>query len=86
MKKIKGRGILLIPFGLFMLFFPVLDTYFSYYRENEQYPSKLDNRDDINKAGYWEFTNFSIYIDDSDSNYNWSKTAADNVWCSGSLV
>lgn len=25
-----------------------------------------------------------IYIDDADPNYNWSKTVADNEWCSGS--
>ncbi|MFX1258780.1 MAG: NosD domain-containing protein, partial [Promethearchaeota archaeon] len=26
----------------------------------------------------------TIFIDDSDPNYNWSKTAAENDWCSGS--
>ena len=25
-----------------------------------------------------------IYINDDDPNFNWSKTAADNDWCSGS--
>ena len=28
--------------------------------------------------------NTSILIDDSDPNFNWSKTAAENAWCSGS--
>ena len=29
---------------------------------------------------------FRIFIDDNDPNYNWSKTAAENEWCSGSGV
>ena len=29
---------------------------------------------------------FMIFIDDSDPNYNWSKTAAENAWCSGSGI
>jgi len=33
-------------------------------------------------SGFWNFTN-AIFIDDTDPNYNWSKTAADNNWCSG---
>jgi len=28
-----------------------------------------------------DLTGFPIYIDDSDPNYNWSKTAEDNDWC-----
>jgi hypothetical protein len=48
-----------------------------------------------NKASYTNFTGPPIYgtptgnptrilIDESDPNYNWSKTAADNPWCTGS--
>ncbi len=36
-----------------------------------------------NSANYWDLTGSPIYIDDSDPNYNWSKTAADNDWCRG---
>lgn len=38
----------------------------------------------IKSAGYWNLTGSPILIDDLDSNYNWSKTAADNAWCYGS--
>lgn len=27
---------------------------------------------------------FRVYIDDNDPNYNWTKTAAENAWCTGS--
>lgn len=47
-----------------------------------------------NKSDYTAFTGpaqevgveepVRIYIDDTNPNYNWSKTAADNDWCSGS--
>ena len=35
-------------------------------------------------SGYYNLTGSNIIIDDSDPNYNWSKTAAENPWCSGS--
>lgn len=34
-------------------------------------------------SGYYNLTGSQIFIDDSDPNYNWSKTAAENDWCSG---
>jgi len=38
----------------------------------------------IKTSGFWDLTGSPIYIDDSNPNFNWSKTAADNDWCSGS--
>lgn len=35
-------------------------------------------------SGYYNLTGSRIFIDDSDPNYNWSKTAMDNNWCRGS--
>ena len=35
----------------------------------------------INVSSYY---NYRIYIDDTDPNYNWSVTAANNSWCTGS--
>jgi len=29
---------------------------------------------------------FRIFVDDNDPNYNWSKTEAENAWCSGSGI
>ncbi|MHA1471604.1 MAG: right-handed parallel beta-helix repeat-containing protein, partial [Promethearchaeota archaeon] len=37
----------------------------------------------LKKGGSWDLTNVSIFIDDSDPNYNWSKTVSENDWCSG---
>ena len=34
-------------------------------------------------SGYYNLTGSNIIIDDADPNYNWSKTAAENDWCSG---
>ena len=34
-------------------------------------------------SSYYNLTGSQIFIDDSDPNYNWSKTAAENDWCSG---
>ncbi|NVM37910.1 MAG: right-handed parallel beta-helix repeat-containing protein [Candidatus Lokiarchaeota archaeon] len=35
-------------------------------------------------SGYYNLSGSPIIIDDSDPNYNWSKTAAENPWCTGS--
>ncbi|MFX1476876.1 MAG: nitrous oxide reductase family maturation protein NosD [Promethearchaeota archaeon] len=35
-------------------------------------------------SGYWDLTGNPIFINDTDSNFSWSKTAIDNDWCSGS--
>lgn len=37
----------------------------------------------VKDAGTWNLTGSPIFIDDSDPNYNWSKTAKENDWCSG---
>jgi len=38
----------------------------------------------INFTDYYDLGNQSIFIKDDDPDYNWSKTAAENPWCSGS--
>ena len=38
----------------------------------------------LRTSGYYNLTGSTIVIDDADPNYNWSKTAAENPWCSGS--
>ena len=35
-------------------------------------------------AYFWDLTDTPIFIDNLNPNYNWSKTARDNVWCLGS--
>lgn len=44
---------------------------------NEIYSEKYTKTSDYNVTT-------PIFIDDSDPNYNWSKTASENAWCSGS--
>jgi parallel beta-helix repeat protein len=35
-------------------------------------------------SSYYNLTGSTIVVDDADPNYNWSKTVAENDWCSGS--
>jgi len=44
----------------------------------------LHNTLNLKNSGYWDLTGSPIFIDDSDPNYNWRKTAAESDWCSGS--
>lgn len=37
----------------------------------------------VKQASSWNLTGSPIFIDDSDPNYNWSKTAEENDWCTG---
>lgn len=37
----------------------------------------------LRSSNFWNLTGATIFIDDQDPNYNWSKTANDNDWCSG---
>ena len=38
---------------------------------------------DILSSDFWNLTSSTIFIDDSDPNYNWSKMAIENDWISG---
>ena len=38
----------------------------------------------VKDSATWYFNGTGIYIDDKDPNYNWSKTASENDWCTGS--
>ena len=44
---------------------------------------ELSNSRAPKTSGYYNLTGSNIIIDDADPNYNWSKTAAENDWCSG---
>jgi parallel beta-helix repeat protein len=37
----------------------------------------------IRESGYWDLNGTQIFIDDSDPDFNWSKTANENDWCFG---
>lgn len=38
---------------------------------------------DLKGAKFWDLTGAPIFIDDSNPNYNWSKTEIENDWCNG---
>ena len=43
----------------------------------------LDVKDFLRISGTTNLTGTPIFIDDTDPNYNWSKTATENDWCTG---
>lgn len=61
---------------------PLLTVWF--FENKNQYKTELVRKEqNLITSGSWILTN-SILIDDSDPSKNWSKTANDNDWCSGS--
>ncbi len=78
----KGRNITII-----FIFFFILST-------NLSFPFKclnsngnninLINKIDLKNNGYWNLTGANIFIDDLDPSRNWSYTASQYDWCSGS--
>lgn len=53
---------------------------------NKPIPTKIETffvEDNLGTSNFWNLTDTTIYIDDQDPNYNWSKTANNNEWCSG---
>ena len=43
-----------------------------------------NSRNRLENSGFWDLTSDPIYINDLNPSSNWSKTAANNDWCSGS--
>lgn len=55
------------------------------YSSNSSQFSENDNKGiQIISSEYWNLTGTTIFINNSDPSYNWSKIAAENEWCSGS--
>ena len=80
MNKGKKHIIGTIPIVLFLLFF----VSFGY--SNIEHSSQIyqnNNELKLESSGFWNLTGTTIYIDDTDPDYNWSKTASENGWCSG---
>lgn len=67
---------------LLLLYFAKLTPYFS----NREIVDKLEIQPELNimTASFWNLTGSPIYIEDNNPACNWSKTASDNPWCSGS--
>ena len=79
--KSKVKIVILLTLVIFFIFSNISKNFIT----NKQ-SLKFNEKDQgqINQSGIWDLTGSPIYIDDSDSNYNWSKTAFENDWCSGS--
>ena len=76
--KLTLSGILI----LLLLLISNIST--NYQKESESENKITTNNNAIPKAAWiWDLTGSPIFIDDTDPNYNWSKTAADNPWCYG---
>ena len=84
MKSTKKINIIFIILAVCL---PVLSTVTSIFSSNT-FKSLLNFESQVQKnlkrAGYWDLTGSPIFIDNNDPNYNWSKTATDNPFCSGS--
>jgi len=82
MKKSRKLKVLTIITILLMSFINIKE-YFNNYSTEECKTFNFYNHGNPKKAGFWILTGAPIYIDDTDPNYNWSKIANENAWCSG---
>ncbi len=44
----------------------------------------FNTKNRLENSGFWDLTSTPIHINDLNPSINWSRTAADNEWCSGS--
>lgn len=82
--NLNRKLILILYLGMILIlpFFSIVNFNSNYLINETNKENSLDK--DLKTAGYWNLTGFPIFIDDADPNYNWSKTAKNNDWCSGS--
>ena len=77
-----------IEFVIILEIFFIVITIFICVLNYQIIPSNVNledyNNPNLKNANYWDLTGSPIFIDDSNSNYNWSKTAFENDWCTGS--
>lgn len=82
MKSNKNTVVLIVLILIFA--FPViLAANFNNFASTTDESLIADIDSNLKGAGYWYLTDSPIFIDDSDPNYNWSKTASENNWCNG---
>lgn len=63
--------------------FSFINNGYLYTSLKDHFEISQTNQISIKSSGSWNLINISIFIDDSDPNFNWSKTANENDWCSG---
>lgn len=84
MKKNSKIKIILTLFGIFLVNSNIFYSLFNIVPVDNNGNLENDNEVPLKKAGHWDLTAFPVIINDTDPSCNWSKTAAENAWCSGS--
>ena len=79
--KSKAKIVILLTLVIFFTFSNISKNFIT-----NQQSLEFNEKDQgqINQSGFWDLTGSPIFIDDTDPNYNWSKTALNYAWCSGS--
>ncbi|MFX0059664.1 MAG: hypothetical protein ACFE8J_15305, partial [Candidatus Heimdallarchaeota archaeon] len=83
--KLWLRFMVLIFFGILLFNFVLAIQFCGVMLRNYASVSESNNIEHVKNANFWEIT-APILIDDANPVKNWSKTAADNDWCSGSGI
>jgi len=78
-KKVNSNLRQKVLFGCLILSVLFLQLVFVW---NTSLNNKFEEFNNMETSAIWPIST-PIYIDDLDPNYNWSKTAEDNLWCSG---
>ena len=79
----KSKTTFLIILGTIFAFSILINAKFSYFGGNNSENLEVNIESNLKEADYWVLTGAPIFIDDSNPNYNWSKTANENDWCNG---
>ena len=82
MKSNKNRKKILCLSILFLFCVIIIDAKINLKATTQDQSFTGDSN--IKSSDYWNLTGSPIFIDDADPNYNWSRTANENAWCSGS--
>ena len=82
MRLIQKTPVLILTvlfFALPLSYASFSDITYNYNVEQQEFIAEPN----LKSAGFWNLTGTPIFIDNSDSNNNWSKIASENDWCSG---
>jgi parallel beta-helix repeat protein len=80
-KKIIFLAYITILGSLALLVTSIFDSNCSPYAESEDISFY-----NLKRGGSWDLVGINILVDDSDNNYNWTKTVTENDWCIGSGI
>ncbi|HDZ17102.1 hypothetical protein LCGC14_1213810 [marine sediment metagenome] len=79
----KSKTTILIILGTIFAFSILINAKFSYFGWNNSENLEVSIESNLKGADYWLLPGAQIFIDNSNPNYNWSKTANENDWCNG---